>query len=147
MDEPKWVLLPCPFCGGICDGPRNYGDMGLEGPDSYHHARFVECRVCKANIYRHRESIELANTALIEAWNHRPSPPLAREGDEARNAALEEAAKILLGFAQKAEAEAIYRKTNNQPALELEEVTTARAFYQGVAAVRAAALSARKEQA
>lgn len=61
-------LLPCPFCGGVCDEPQNYGDSR----DGLH--RFVACRKCGASLYRFKPEPGEADAALIEAWNTRSAP-------------------------------------------------------------------------
>lgn len=58
------ILLPCPFCGGDAQQPENYGD----GPG---HGRFIECKVCKANIFRYRPDPEESDAVLERAWNNR----------------------------------------------------------------------------
>jgi Lar family restriction alleviation protein len=53
--------MPCPFCGGEAQQPEFYGESKT--------ARFINCKMCGASIYRGQPGEN--DATLIAAWNTR----------------------------------------------------------------------------
>ena len=82
----KWIVLPCPFCGGPATAKPQKVQYGLSGT-------IISCKKCMAQLYSPDERAVptpdgLRNMPIenhvkigIGRWNTRPAPPIGRFGE------------------------------------------------------------------
>lgn len=64
----KWIVLPCPHCGGVAE----IFSTKMEAPCE-HTEYQVMCKTCFANTWWNKFKYD-----ALKEWNTRPSPPIGR---------------------------------------------------------------------